>query len=139
MESLLSVKEDAEKGFSSIFLRSAFPRLGLAFAFTCGSTFLAVVAAGPTALVVAIGASLAACLGAAGDGDAMDNQNAALDNRINTEVGKLAAAHPEEAGKSPRFLKAMNERFNLASAGDLALLRVILPAPAVTSPAKPTP
>jgi hypothetical protein len=55
-------------------------------------------------------------------------------NKIESEVQGLATANPEEALKSPRFLKALKERFNLNSAvpeAELRQLRVLLaPAPA---------
>lgn len=56
----------------------------------------------------------------------------AVDSEISGKVQQLAASNPQEAIKSARFLKALKQRFNLASANETEVnqLRLALaPAP----------
>jgi hypothetical protein len=80
--------------------------------------------------------SAAVAIGRTRNADAAGVDARKLKDRIDTEVSNLATAHPEEAVKSPRFVKALKERFNMASASEMEVnhLRLALaPASATTS------
>lgn len=133
IENLLSVKEETHTAFSKIENTEAATALAGLFFQIVSIPFMGFAAMLVTSVVllvaggeVAIGRSL--------------NANAAIVNarsfksKIDTEVSNLAAAYPQDAVKSPRFLKALKERFNLVSARETEVnqLRLALaPTPTV--------
>jgi hypothetical protein len=66
---------------------------------------------------------------------------AKLKNKIDTAANSLATANPQEAVKSPRFLKALSPRFDLASAREPELnqLRAVLASAPHQSLDRPVP
>lgn len=133
LETLLSVKEEADTSFSKIENREATQGIAAIVAVVVGDLALLLAAPGPVLFVAIL--TIAGIAGYSYKTVSNSNATAAaakkLKSTIDTEVSNLAAAHPQEAVKSPRFQKGLKERFNLLSAGEpeLTQLRALL-APA---------
>lgn len=130
LETLLSVKEEADTSFSKIENREATQGIAAIVAVVVGDLALLLAAPGPV-LFVAILTIAGYSYKTVSNSNATAAAAKKLKSTIDTEVSNLAAAHPQEAVKSPRFQKGLKERFNLLSAGEpeLTQLRALL-APA---------
>lgn len=130
LETLLSVKEEADTSFSKIENREAAQGIAAIVAVVVGDLALLLAAPGPV-LFVAILTIAGYSYKTVSNSNATAAAAKKLKSTIDTEVSNLAAAHPQEAVKSPRFQKGLKERFNLLSAGEpeLTQLRALL-APA---------
>jgi hypothetical protein len=124
IEKLLSVKEEAKDNFDKAATRAAkngslwlaFGSIGLLVA----GTMAAVVGSLPlivAALAFYFGGG-AMCQRALNHVAAIKKSRDMVEDKIGSEVLKLSDSSPEEAVKSPRFLKALKARFNLASASE---------------------
>jgi hypothetical protein len=145
IENLLSAKEDADTSLFKISGNEAC-KAGAAALLILGSIpFFA--AATVTALLVGVALFSVFAGGAvnmARNADITDDAARNLKGKIDIEVTKLATVHPQEAVKSPRFLKALKERFNLASASETEVNQLLLalgptPTPAAAAPAAKSP
>lgn len=130
LETRLSVKEEADTSFSKIENREAAQGIAAIVAVVVGDLALLLAAPGPV-LFVAILTIAGYSYKTVSNSNATAAAAKKLKSTIDTEVSNLAAAHPQEAVKSPRFQKGLKERFNLLSAGEpeLTQLRALL-APA---------
>jgi hypothetical protein len=130
IENLLSAKEASKTSFLKISNREGIQ----------GSAALLLMIGGFVAFV-GLGSPLIGALALAGiagfavkksfntSATRYDAKN--IGDRIDAQVSNLATAHPQEALKSPRFLKALKERFNVASASETEVnqLRLALAPP----------
>lgn len=130
LETLLSVKEEADTSFSKIENREAAQGIAAIVAVVVGDLALLLAAPGPV-LFVAILTIAGYSYKTVSNSNATAAAAKKLKSTIDTKLSNLAAAHPQEAVKSPRFQKGLKERFNLLSAGEpeLTQLRALL-APA---------
>jgi hypothetical protein len=140
IENLLSVKEDAATSFLKISNHEdaqgaatvllAIGSLAASAGCLVASVGFGVPVAGALAFVALFGYALKK---ASNIGEIKhDAEN--LGNRIDAQVSDLTTTHPQQALKSPRFLKALKQRFNLASASEteVNLLRLALaPTPTI--------
>lgn len=130
LETRLSVKEKADTSFSKIENREAAQGIAAIVAVVVGDLALLLAAPGPV-LFVAILTIAGYSYKTVSNSNATAAAAKKLKSTIDTKLSNLAAAHPQEAVKSPRFQKGLKERFNLLSAGEpeLTQLRALL-APA---------
>ena len=130
IETLLSVKAEANDSFDKAARREK--KKG--FWFTVGSVLVACAGAAAAA-AASWPLWIVACVFSAG-GCAMaekaTNHHAdinkcrdTLNDKIGGEVSKLADSNPQEAVKSPRFLKALKESFNLVSASEAEVQQLL--------------
>jgi hypothetical protein len=142
IENLLSAKEAGETALEKVASRErSKASVFLDVPIILGLYLMIAPLGAPLCLVVggfllAVGVACALTVKKVFNVDEVEQQTRHFKNKIESEVQGLAAASPVEALKSPRFLNALKERFNLGSAvpeTELSQLRLLLaPVPAAT-------
>jgi hypothetical protein len=134
IEALFSVKEEANASFSKM-VDSELSKSATTILLLAAGAIISVALNVPAALLglvtLAVGGMVVKKIG---DSDATRDNARKIENTITTEVLNLATAYPQEAIKSPRFLKALKERFNLASASETEVNQLLLALASTRTP-----
>jgi hypothetical protein len=135
IENLLSVKEEAKGSFGKLAHRLKVQRFSWAGLAALG-WLVSWVGLAPLHVAGILIYAGAMAMEIASDlrCSAVFDSRGKLDKKIDGEVQQLTKANPQEAVKSPRFLRALLARFNLASASktEINQLRLALtPTPSI--------